>query len=130
MFEVSSCRVSGLSYRAQARDYPNSVNRKKTRQREISILPHKVRWDTLSECLTNSKLLPVVETISVMLNPFFSTDEACFRTLQTPDHFLEGKKVKSLCQQTIPQHTPVKRRVNAPIKRRVDTFICSFLSLD
>lgn len=70
------------------------------------------------------KQLPV---ISILLNPLFSTSEV----LQTPDHFLEGKTVKSLYLETIPPHTPVKRRVDAAIKRRVNTFICSlFSSLD
>lgn len=80
------------------------------------------------ESLTKKKQLPM---ISIMLNPIFSTSEEGFLTLQTPDHFLEGKTVKSLYLETIPPHTPVKRRVEAAIKRRVDTFICSlFSSLD
>lgn len=74
------------------------------------------------------KQLPV---ISIMLNPLFSTLEVGFLTLQTPDHFLEGKAVKSLYLETIPPHTPVKRRGDAAIKRRVDKFIGSlFSSLD
>lgn len=36
-----------------------------------------------------------------MLTPFFSTQEACHLTLPAPDLFLEGKKVKSLRQETL-----------------------------
>lgn len=80
------------------------------------------------ESLMKKKQLPMT---SILLNPLFSHSEVGFLTLQTPDHFLEGKTVKSLYLETIPPHTPVKRRGDAAIKRRVDKFICSlFSSLD
>lgn len=127
MFEVSSCRLSGLSYWAQARDYPNLVNPKTHRGRLPSCLAGLTVTHSLGS-LTKKKQLSM---ISIMLNPLFSTSEVWFLTRQTPDHFLEGKTVKSLYLETIPLQTPVKRRVNAAIKRRVNTFICSpFSSLD